>query len=53
MTCYALIPIDPLQRSTTYTTYARGAVDGVPFDKIWSFPTTDCMYRLDDGTCLG
>ncbi len=52
-TCYALIPIDPLQRSTTYTAHVRGAVDGVPFDKTWSFTTTDCMYRLDDGTCLG
>ncbi len=52
-TCYALIPIEPLERSTVYTVRVRGAVDGVPFDKTWSFRTTDCMYRLDDGTCLG
>jgi uncharacterized protein YkwD len=51
--CYALLPIDPLQRSTTYSAHVRGTVDDVPFDKTWSFTTTDCMYRLDDGACVG
>jgi hypothetical protein len=52
-TCYALIPINPLQYSTTYTLHARGHVDNVAFDTSWSFTTTDCRYRLDDGTCIG
>jgi len=51
--CYAMIPVDPLQLSTTYTINVRGTVDGLPFDKTWSFTSTDCMYRLEDGTCLG
>jgi uncharacterized protein YkwD len=38
--CYALIPITPLQRATTYTAHATGAIDGVPFDITWSFTTT-------------
>lgn len=52
-TCYGLIPIDPLRYSTTYTAHVRGQVDGVAFDKTWSFTTTNCTYRLDDGTCIG
>jgi Cysteine-rich secretory protein family len=51
--CYALIPISPLRYSTTYTLHARGQIDNETFDKIWSFTTTDCTYRLDDGTCIG
>ena len=51
--CYALIPINPLRYSTTYTAHVRGRVDNADFDKIWSFTTTDCTYRLDDGTCIG
>jgi uncharacterized protein YkwD len=39
-TCYALIPIEPLQSATTYTVHAAGTVDGVPFEKTWSFTTT-------------
>lgn len=51
--CYALIPISPLRYSTTYTLHARGQVDDIAFDNTWSFTTTDCTYRLDDGTCIG
>ncbi len=51
--CYALIPINPLRYSTTYTAHVRGQVDSVAFEKTWSFATTDCTYRLDDGTCIG
>jgi uncharacterized protein YkwD len=38
--CYALIPIKPLQKATTYTVHAVGTIDGVPFDTTWSFTTT-------------
>ena len=48
-----LIPVNPLRYSTGYTAHVRGQVDSVAFDKTWSFTTTDCTYRLDDGTCLG
>src|SRR5262249_9785409 len=51
--CYALIPISPLRYSTVYTAQVRGRVDDMTFDKTWSFTTTDCTYRLDDGTCIG
>jgi hypothetical protein len=51
--CYALIPISPLRYSVTYTLHARGQIDNETFDKTWSFTTTDCTYRLDDGTCIG
>jgi hypothetical protein len=51
--CYALIPVNPLRYSTTYIAHVRGQVDNVAFDKTWAFTTTDCTYRLDDGTCLG
>ena len=51
--CYALIPISALRYSATYTLHARGQIDNETFDKIWSFTTTDCTYRLDDGTCIG
>lgn len=51
--CYALIPIKPLRYSTSYTVHVRGQVDNMAFDIIWTFTTTDCTYRLDDGTCIG
>jgi hypothetical protein len=51
--CYALIPISALRYSATYTLHARGQIDNETFDKKWSFTTTDCTYRLDDGTCIG
>jgi PAS domain-containing protein len=38
--CYALIPTTPLQQATTYTAHATGTIDGVPFDRSWSFTTT-------------
>ena len=40
--CYAIIPIDPLTPSMTYTVHVLGNVDGTPFDKTWSFTTTAC-----------
>jgi hypothetical protein len=39
-TCYALIPVDPLQKATTYTVHVVGAVDGDSFEKTWMFTTT-------------
>jgi hypothetical protein len=51
--CYALIPISPLRYATTYTAHVRGQVDNVAFDNTWAFTTTDCTYRLGDGTCIG
>ena len=43
--CYALIPIAPLARNTTYTVRARGIVESyedgslAPFDRSWTFTT--------------
>jgi hypothetical protein len=37
--CYAMIPVAPLQASTTYTVDVAGTIEGVPFDKTWSFTT--------------
>ncbi len=37
--CYALIPISPLQQVTTYTVHVTGTVDGIPFEKTWTFIT--------------
>lgn len=45
---YALIPDHPFQESTTYTAHVMGTIDGVPFDKTWSFTTVSCQLI---GTC--
>jgi len=37
--CYALIPVNPLQKTTTYTVHVVGTLDGDPFDKSWTFTT--------------
>jgi len=37
--CYALIAVAPLQAAATYSVYVAGTVDGVAFDKSWSFTT--------------
>ncbi len=37
--CYALIPINPLRKATTYTASIAGTVDGVPFERTWMFTT--------------
>jgi uncharacterized protein YkwD len=37
--CFALIAVAPLNADTTYTTHAQGTVDGVAFDRTWSFTT--------------
>lgn len=42
--CYALIPTRGLTVSTTYTVHVAGAVDGVSFDKTWTFTTTSCRF---------
>jgi hypothetical protein len=39
--CYALIPINPLQKATTYTASVAGKVDGVPFERTWMFTTVN------------
>lgn len=43
-TCYALIPVNSLTVSTTYTVHVAGAVDGVSFDTTWTFTTTSCRF---------
>jgi hypothetical protein len=40
-TCYALIPINPLQKAMTYTVHVVGAADDTPFDTTWTFTTTN------------
>jgi len=37
--CYALIPTAGLKAATTYTVHVAGAIDGISFDKTWSFTT--------------
>jgi hypothetical protein len=37
--CYALIPMTPLQKATTYTAHVTGTIDGEPFDMRWIFTT--------------
>jgi hypothetical protein len=44
--CYALIPTAGLKTATTYRVHVAGALDGVPFDKTWSFTTTTCSDPL-------
>ena len=40
-TCYALIPVNPLQKAMDYTVHVVGTVDNMPFDKTWTFTTTN------------
>jgi uncharacterized protein YkwD/photosystem II stability/assembly factor-like uncharacterized protein len=40
---YALIPDKPLDTSTTYTAHVTGAIDGVSFQRTWSFTTASCQ----------
>lgn len=44
--CYALIPTAGLKAATTYTAHVAGTLDGIPFDKTWSFTTTTCSAPL-------
>lgn len=44
--CYALLPIAGLHTGTTYTAHVAGTVDGVAFDRTWSFTTTACDNPL-------
>jgi hypothetical protein len=44
--CYALIPTAGFQSATAYTVHVAGALDGISFDKIWSFTTTTCSDLL-------
>ena len=44
--CYALLPIAGLHAGTTYTAHVAGTVDGVAFDRTWSFTTTACDNPL-------
>lgn len=37
--CYAILPRAPLQPATTYTVHVAGTVDGLPFERSWSFMT--------------
>jgi hypothetical protein len=46
-TCYALIPTTGLHPATTYTVHIAGNVDGIAFDKTWSFTTKTCANPLD------
>ena len=39
--CYALIPINPLQKAMTYTVHVVGTVDGIPFERTWMFTTVN------------
>jgi Cysteine-rich secretory protein family len=38
--CYAFVAVQPLQPATVYTVHVAGTLDGVPFDKTWTFMTT-------------
>jgi hypothetical protein len=46
ISCYALIPTAGLQSATTYTVHVAGAIDGISFDRTWSFTTTMCSDPL-------
>jgi len=44
--CYALIRTAGLKAATTYTVHVAGALDGISFDKTWSFTTMMCSEPL-------
>jgi Cysteine-rich secretory protein family len=39
--CYAIIPVNPLQKAMVYTVHVAGAVDGAPFEQTWAFTTVN------------